>query len=45
MGAGSRRWKIIVAPGFLATLPGGEVVEGLARDALKWRRNTGLDSG
>jgi prolyl-tRNA editing enzyme YbaK/EbsC (Cys-tRNA(Pro) deacylase) len=31
MGAGSRRWKIIVAPGFLASLPGGEVVEGLAQ--------------
>lgn len=31
MGAGSRRWKIIVAPGFLASLPGAEVVDGLAQ--------------
>jgi prolyl-tRNA editing enzyme YbaK/EbsC (Cys-tRNA(Pro) deacylase) len=33
LGAGTRRGKIIAAPGFLATLPGAEVVEGLARDA------------
>ena len=32
LGAGSRHWKVIAAPGFLATLPGAEVVEGLARD-------------
>lgn len=30
LGAGSRSWKIIAPPGFLATLPGAEVVEGLA---------------
>ena len=33
LGAGSRHWKVIAPPGFLATLPGAEVVEGLARDA------------
>ena len=33
LGAGNRHWKVITAPGFLATLPGAEVVEGLARDA------------
>jgi prolyl-tRNA editing enzyme YbaK/EbsC (Cys-tRNA(Pro) deacylase) len=33
LGAGSRQCKVIAAPGFLATLPGAEVVEGLARDA------------
>jgi prolyl-tRNA editing enzyme YbaK/EbsC (Cys-tRNA(Pro) deacylase) len=33
LGAGSRSWKIIAPPGFLATLPGAEVVEGLARPA------------
>ncbi len=32
LGAGSRHWKVIAPPGFLATLPGAEVVEGLARD-------------
>jgi prolyl-tRNA editing enzyme YbaK/EbsC (Cys-tRNA(Pro) deacylase) len=31
LGAGSRHWKVIAPPGFLATLPGAEVVEGLAR--------------
>jgi prolyl-tRNA editing enzyme YbaK/EbsC (Cys-tRNA(Pro) deacylase) len=31
LGAGSRAWKIIAPPGFLATLPGAEVGEGLAR--------------
>ena len=30
LGAGSRSWKIIAPPGFLAALPGAEVVEGLA---------------
>ena len=30
-GPGAAHWKIIAAPGFLATLPGAEVVEGLAR--------------
>jgi prolyl-tRNA editing enzyme YbaK/EbsC (Cys-tRNA(Pro) deacylase) len=33
LGAGNRHWKVIAAPEFLATLPGAEVVEGLARDA------------
>jgi prolyl-tRNA editing enzyme YbaK/EbsC (Cys-tRNA(Pro) deacylase) len=33
LGAGNRHWKVIAAPGFLATLPGAEVVDGLARDA------------
>jgi len=33
LGAGNRHWKVIAPPGFLATLPGAEVVEGLARDA------------
>jgi prolyl-tRNA editing enzyme YbaK/EbsC (Cys-tRNA(Pro) deacylase) len=33
LGAGSRHWKVIAPPGFLATLPGAEVVDGLARDA------------
>lgn len=33
LGAGSRSWKIIAPPGFLASLPGAEVVEGLARGA------------
>ena len=33
LGAGNRYWKVITAPGFLAGLPGAEVVEGLARDA------------
>lgn len=32
LGAGSRHWKIIAAPAFLATLPGAELVEGLARE-------------
>ena len=32
LGAGNRHWKIIAAPGFLAALPGAEVVEGLARE-------------
>jgi prolyl-tRNA editing enzyme YbaK/EbsC (Cys-tRNA(Pro) deacylase) len=32
LGGGSRGWKVIAAPGFLATLPGAEVVDGLARD-------------
>jgi prolyl-tRNA editing enzyme YbaK/EbsC (Cys-tRNA(Pro) deacylase) len=32
LGAGSRHWKVIAAPAFLATLPEAEVVEGLARD-------------
>ena len=31
LGAGNRHWKVIAAPAFLATLPGAEVVEGLAR--------------
>jgi prolyl-tRNA editing enzyme YbaK/EbsC (Cys-tRNA(Pro) deacylase) len=31
VGSGSRSSKIIVPPGFLADLPGAEVVEGLAR--------------
>jgi prolyl-tRNA editing enzyme YbaK/EbsC (Cys-tRNA(Pro) deacylase) len=30
LGGGSRHWKLIAAPGFLATLPGAEVVEDLA---------------
>lgn len=33
LGAGNRHWKVIASPAFLATLPGAEVVEGLARDA------------
>ncbi len=33
MGAGSRHWKVIAPPGFLAALPGAEIVEGLAREA------------
>jgi prolyl-tRNA editing enzyme YbaK/EbsC (Cys-tRNA(Pro) deacylase) len=33
LGAGNRHWKVIAAPGFLAGLPGAEVVEGLARGA------------
>jgi prolyl-tRNA editing enzyme YbaK/EbsC (Cys-tRNA(Pro) deacylase) len=33
LGAGNRHWKVIAAPGFLAALPGAEVVEGLARNA------------
>jgi prolyl-tRNA editing enzyme YbaK/EbsC (Cys-tRNA(Pro) deacylase) len=33
LGAGNRHWKVIAPPGFLATLPGAEVVDGLARDA------------
>jgi prolyl-tRNA editing enzyme YbaK/EbsC (Cys-tRNA(Pro) deacylase) len=32
LGAGSRHWKVIAAPAFLAALPGAEVVDGLARD-------------
>ena len=32
LGAGSRHWKVIAPPGFLATLPGAEVVDGLARE-------------
>lgn len=32
IGAGSRNWKVIAAPAFLADLPGAEVVDGLARD-------------
>jgi prolyl-tRNA editing enzyme YbaK/EbsC (Cys-tRNA(Pro) deacylase) len=32
LGAGSRHWKVIAPPGFLADLPGAEVVEGLARE-------------
>jgi prolyl-tRNA editing enzyme YbaK/EbsC (Cys-tRNA(Pro) deacylase) len=32
LGAGNRHWKVIAAPGFLADLPGAEVVEGLARE-------------
>jgi prolyl-tRNA editing enzyme YbaK/EbsC (Cys-tRNA(Pro) deacylase) len=32
IGAGSRSAKIIAPPGFLARLPGAEVVEGLARE-------------
>lgn len=31
LGSGSRSSKIVAAPGFLAELPGAEVVEGLAR--------------
>ena len=30
LGGGSRRWKVIAAPSILLTLPGVEVVEGLA---------------
>jgi prolyl-tRNA editing enzyme YbaK/EbsC (Cys-tRNA(Pro) deacylase) len=33
LGAGNRHWKVIAPPGFLAALPGAEVVDGLARDA------------
>ena len=32
LGGGSRDWKIVAAPAFLARLPGAEVVDGLARD-------------
>jgi prolyl-tRNA editing enzyme YbaK/EbsC (Cys-tRNA(Pro) deacylase) len=32
LGSGSRASKIVAAPGFLADLPGAEVVEGLARE-------------
>jgi prolyl-tRNA editing enzyme YbaK/EbsC (Cys-tRNA(Pro) deacylase) len=32
LGGGSRRWKVIAAPAILLTLPGVEVVEGLATD-------------
>ena len=32
LGAGSRQWKVIAPPAFLAALPGAEVVDGLARD-------------
>jgi prolyl-tRNA editing enzyme YbaK/EbsC (Cys-tRNA(Pro) deacylase) len=32
LGSGSRSSKIVAAPGFLADLPGAEVVEGLARE-------------
>jgi prolyl-tRNA editing enzyme YbaK/EbsC (Cys-tRNA(Pro) deacylase) len=32
LGGGSRSWKVIAAPGILRTLPGVEVVEGLATD-------------
>ena len=31
LGAGSRHWKVIASPAFLAALPGAELVEGLAR--------------
>ena len=30
LGGGSRSWKVIASPGILLTLPGAEVVEGLA---------------
>ena len=33
MGVGSRHWKVIAPPGFLAGLPGAEVVDGLARES------------
>jgi prolyl-tRNA editing enzyme YbaK/EbsC (Cys-tRNA(Pro) deacylase) len=33
LGGGSRNWKIIAAPGFLADLAGAEVVDDLARPA------------
>ena len=32
LGGGSRRWKVIAPPAILLTLPGVEVVEGLAAD-------------
>jgi prolyl-tRNA editing enzyme YbaK/EbsC (Cys-tRNA(Pro) deacylase) len=32
LGAGSRRFKIVAAPGFLRRLPGAEIVDGLATD-------------
>ncbi len=34
LGGGSRSWKVIAPPAILLTLPGAEVVEGLARPAL-----------
>jgi prolyl-tRNA editing enzyme YbaK/EbsC (Cys-tRNA(Pro) deacylase) len=33
LGGGSRRWKVIAPPAILLTLPGAEVVEGLANPA------------
>jgi len=32
LGGGSRHWKLVAAPAFLADLPNAEVVDGLARD-------------
>jgi len=32
LGGGSRHWKLVAAPAFLAELPNAEVVHGLARD-------------
>ncbi len=34
LGGGSRSWKVIAPPSILLTLPGAQVVEGLARPAL-----------
>jgi prolyl-tRNA editing enzyme YbaK/EbsC (Cys-tRNA(Pro) deacylase) len=33
LGGGSRRWKVLAPPSILLTLPGAEVVEGLANPA------------